>query len=95
MILPRAGFEGEARLSSTLVEAGPADPVEGQRLAIETKLSLTSSGAFELAVENSTKPIAMTKTHAGIVPVKLLLRHLIFGPKPGPSRAYTTLYRDV
>jgi hypothetical protein len=30
---------------------------------------LTSSGAFELATEGSTKPIAMVKSHAGVVPV--------------------------
>ena len=37
--------------------------------AIVQQLTLTSSGAFELATENSTKPIAMTKTFAGVVPV--------------------------
>jgi hypothetical protein len=45
----------------------------GERLlanAIETRLTLTSSGGYELMTEGSTKPVASIVRHAGIVPVK-------------------------
>jgi hypothetical protein len=40
----------------------------GQRIlahAIEQKLTLTSSGAYEMLVEGSTKPVAQIRTHGG------------------------------
>ena len=45
---------------------------EGERIlaqAIEQKLTLTSSGAYEMLTEGSTKPIAQVRTHAGIAKV--------------------------
>ena len=44
----------------------------GQRIlahAIEQKLTLTSSGAYETLVEGSTKPVAQIRTHARIARV--------------------------
>ncbi len=43
---------------------------EGQRMlatAITERFTRTSSGAFEPMTENSTKPVAATVTHAGII----------------------------
>jgi hypothetical protein len=45
---------------------------EGQRIlphTITQRLTLTSSGAFELLTEGSTKPVAEIRTHAGIARV--------------------------
>ena len=45
---------------------------EGQRIlahAIEQKLTLTSSGAYEMLTEGSTMPVAQIRTHAGIARV--------------------------
>jgi hypothetical protein len=45
---------------------------EGERIlasAITQKMTLTSCGVFEEITEGSTKPIAETRTHAGIVRV--------------------------
>jgi hypothetical protein len=49
-----------------------SNTVEGQRIlptAIEQKLTLTSSGAYETLVEVSSKPVAQIRTHAGITRV--------------------------
>jgi hypothetical protein len=46
---------------------------EGERLlpnAIDQKLTLTSSGAYELLTQGSTKAIAMTKTFASVTTVR-------------------------
>jgi len=56
----------------TLVKWGPPVHRRAKRLlanAIVQQLTLTSSGAFELATENSTKPI-IERHHAGIVPTR-------------------------
>ena len=50
----------------------PADPPEGERIIagqIVERLTLTSCGIFEPMTEGSTKPIAETRTHAGIARV--------------------------
>jgi hypothetical protein len=46
---------------------------DGERIlaaAIVERFTLTADGEFEPLVEGSTKPIASTVTHAGIVKVK-------------------------
>jgi hypothetical protein len=45
---------------------------EGERIlaaAITEQFTMTAGGEFEPLVEGSTKPIAKTRTHAGIVRV--------------------------
>jgi hypothetical protein len=59
------------RLRDAGYDLRPADPPEGERIiagSIVERLELSSSGAFEPATENSTKPI-FTRTHAGICKV--------------------------
>jgi hypothetical protein len=66
----------QSPISARLIERGydvrPADPPEGERIlpaAIVQEFTLTSSGAYELMTEGSTKPIAQILRHAGIVRV--------------------------
>jgi hypothetical protein len=57
----------------TLVEVGPADPPEGQRLlahAIETKFTTNADGTLAPLTEGSTLTVTTIVRHAGIVPVK-------------------------
>jgi hypothetical protein len=65
-----------SELPDHLLAAGydvrPADPPEGERIipgSITELLTLSSSGAFEAATENSTMPI-YTRTHSGVCRVR-------------------------
>jgi hypothetical protein len=75
---PEVIFEAlpESALPEDLIamghDIGPADPPQTMRIlahAIRQRLTLTSCGIFEELTEGSTKPIAETRTHAGIVRV--------------------------
>ena len=68
-VLPGSGLPAELKAAGySLVPDG-----EGERIlpaAIVQEFTLTSSGAYELATAESTKPVAQVLRHAGIVKVQ-------------------------
>jgi hypothetical protein len=67
-VLPGSTLPAELRELGYKLKPEP----EGERIlpaAIVQEFTLTSSGAYELATPGSTKPVAQTLRHAGIVRV--------------------------
>jgi hypothetical protein len=70
-VLPGSPLPDDLRAQGYIVRAD--DPTYGERILHSSKVEFftrTSSGALELLVEGSTKPVASRFTHAGLAQVE-------------------------